>query len=191
MTLFQFRNFPTLETQRLILREIQQSDAEAVFRIRGDYQVTRYNTGMAYTQIDQARALIDNIRQAYHNESEIRWGITLKGNDTVIGMVGYNYWSRKDSRASVGYDLARAYWGRGIMTEALCEVVRFGFKRMALNRIEADADARNIGSHRVLEKVGFKREGVLREQFYEEGAFHDLVLFSLLRKEWEIRQYPA
>jgi ribosomal-protein-alanine N-acetyltransferase len=192
MTLFQFRTFPTLETARLTLREMHQSDAEAVFRIRGDYEVTRYNTGMAYTQMEQARTLIDNIRQAYHNESEIRWGITLKqGDDTVIGMVGFNYWSRKDSRASVGYDLARAYWGHGIMTEAVCAVVRFGFEHMALNRIEADADSRNVGSHRVLEKAGFKREGVLREQFYEDGAFYDLVLFSLLRKEWETRQYPA
>ncbi len=185
MSLFNFTTFPILTTERLILRELIPADAEAVFRIRGDYEVTRYNSGAAYERIDQAADLIAAIAQGYQNEMELRWGITFSGDDTVIGMCGFNYWMRRDYRASVGYDLARAYWGQGVMTEAMRAVIGFGFERMKLNRIEADADGRNTASHRVLEKIGFRVEGVQRQQFFEAGDFHDLVLFSLLRQEFE------
>ncbi len=188
MPAFDFAVFPTLQTERLILREIISSDTEAIFRIRGDYEVTRYNTGLPYTDQEQAGDLIKAMTAAFDDQSEIRWGITLKAEgDAVIGMVGFNYWNRRDSRASVGYDLARAYWKRGIMTEALRAVVEFGFDQMDLNRIEADADARNAASARVLAKLGFKREGVQRDQFFDVGGFQDLVLFSLLHREYLAR----
>lgn len=183
--LFNFTVFPILRTQRLILREILPGDAEAVFRIRGDYEVTKYNIGPAYETLDQAVGIINSIRESYQDGAEVRWGITLSdGDDSVIGMCGFNYWNRRDSRASMGYDLARAYWGQGIMTEAIAAVIEFGFERMGLNRIEADADTRNIASGRVLEKLGFQREGLQREQFFDGGSFYDLQLFALLRKEY-------
>lgn len=181
---FAFGEFPLLETPRLCLRELTLSDAPAIFNIRGDYEVTRYNTGLAYDRIDQARDLIQAIRAGYIDGAELRWGITLKGNPAVIGMCGFNYWVRHDRRASIGYDLARIYWGQGLMTEAVCAMVEFGFDRMNLNRIEADADGRNPASARVLHKVGFRDEGVQREQFYENGSFYDLHLFALLRREY-------
>lgn len=184
--LFDFGEFPVLESKRLLLREITVADAEAVFRIRGDYQVTKYNGGLPYRSVDQAEALIEGIAAAYRDKRSIRWGITLREDPlhTVIGMVGYNYWVRQDYRASIGYDLARDYWGQGIMPEAVRAILEFGFEHMALNRIEADASIDNTKSHRVLEKVGFQREGIQQEQYYEEGEFYDLVLFSLLRKNF-------
>lgn len=186
---FNFGPFPILESPRLILRDLVPEDAPAVFRIRSDYQVTRYNTGLAYDRLDQADDLIIAIQNGYRDGIELRWGITLKGDNTVIGMCGFNYWVRHDHRASVGYDLARSYWGQGIMTEAVRAVVDFGFASMDLNRIEADADSRNPASARVLEKVGFRREGVQREQFYENGGYYDLLLFSLLRRDY-IASHP-
>jgi ribosomal-protein-alanine N-acetyltransferase len=185
LNLFDFTAFPQLETERLILRQIIPEDAEAIFLIRGDYEVTRYNTGAAYQSREQASDLIGAMTNAYYDGNEIRWGITLKGHNLVIGMCGYNYWIRHDCRASVGYDLARAYWGQGIMTEAIHAIICFGFEHMGLNRIEADADSRNPASARVLTKVGFRHEGLQREQFYEEGRYHDLLLFSLLRKDYQ------
>lgn len=187
--LFTFDSFPRLTTERLILREIMPEDVEDIFAIRSDYEVTRYNGGAPYTTLEQAETLIEGIASAYADERSIRWGITLKGKDRVIGMVGYNYWIRQDYRGSIGYDLARAYWGHGIMTEAVHGIVRFGFTRMGLNRIEADATSINLGSIRVLEKVGFQREGTQREQYYEDGDFYDLTLFALLRKDY-IKQHP-
>jgi ribosomal-protein-alanine N-acetyltransferase len=143
-----------------------------------------YNTGLAYDRIDQARDLIQAIHAGYVDGAELRWGITLKDSPTVIGMCGFNYWVRHDQRASIGYDLARAYWGQGLMTEAVRAMVDFGFGYMNLNRIEADADGRNPASARVLHKVGFHDEGVQREQFFENGRFYDLHLFALLRREY-------
>lgn len=182
--LFDFAKFPTLQTQRLILREITSDDALDVFQIRSDYQVTRYNTGSPYTTIEQARRLIESIRNGYKNEDELRWGITFKGVGRVIGMVGFNYWHRRDRRASVGYDLAREHWGQGIMSEALRAVIHFGFTRMDLNRIEADCTVENEASARLLLRLGFQPEGLQREQYYEEDRFWDLQLFSLLRREY-------
>lgn len=159
-------------------------DAEAIFRIRGDYEVVKHNTGKAYISIDQAKALIEIIAEKYEEQKEIRWGITLKPDQTVIGMCGYNYWHREDFRASVGYDLARAHWGKGIMSEALGAVVRFGFEHMNLNRVEADVSAENPASVRVLEKMGFQLEGRQRQQYFQDAAFHDLLMYGLLRGEF-------
>ncbi|MBZ0304280.1 MAG: GNAT family N-acetyltransferase [Anaerolineae bacterium] len=184
--LFDFSTFPTLQTERLILRDITLDDVIGVYHIRSDYQVTRYNSGAPYTHIDQARRLIQAIRDGYTDKNELRWGITQKnGNDRVIGMCGFNYWHRKDQRASVGYDLARASWGQGIMSETLRAVIAFGFEQMQLNRIEADCTVENEASSRLLLHLGFQPEGLQREQYYEEGRFWDLRLFALLRRAYQ------
>jgi ribosomal-protein-alanine N-acetyltransferase len=182
---FEFGAFPRLETPRLVLRELVPEDAPAVLVIRGDYEVTKYNGGMNYTRVDQAQALVASIRDAYRDKRSVRWGITLKGgDDTVIGVCGFNYWIRADHRASIGYDLARAHWRQGYMTEAIRAILAFGFDAMALKRIEADASSPNIGSIRVLEKVGFLREGTEREIYSENGEIGELVLFSMRREDF-------
>lgn len=185
---FQFEAFPILETPRLLLREIVRADAPSILRIRGDAEVTRYNTGAPYQSLDDAIALIDDMALLYRQKRELRWGIMLKGvdglTDGVIGMCGYNYWVQADQRASIGYDLARAFWRDGIMTEALRAVLGFGFTQMSLNRIEAEVAVENTASIKLLRKLGFRREGIQREQFFEDGLFHDLLLFGLLRREY-------
>jgi [ribosomal protein S5]-alanine N-acetyltransferase len=187
-TLFEFGEFPVLETERLILRQLTPEDGESVFDIRKNFEVTRYNGGAAYTDIEQAFRLIDRVSGDYMHGLSLRWGITLRGNDRVIGMCGYNYWIRIDARASIGYDLAYEHWGRGIMPEAVGAMIDFGFDHMLLNRIEADASLENTASARVLEKLGFTCEGIQREQYFEEEDYHDLVLFALLRADYEERR---
>lgn len=186
MTLYDFHTFPTLESTRLILREIVEDDAAAVFAIRSDINVTRHNTGTPYTEIQQARALIRDMSWNFGSPNELRWGIALKNDpDWLIGMCGYNYWIRQDQRASLGYDLAYAHWGQGVMPEALRAIIGFGFQHMELHRVEADVSADNPNSVRVLEKLGFQFEGRLREQYRDDTGFHDLLLYSLLRHEFE------
>jgi ribosomal-protein-alanine N-acetyltransferase len=185
-TRFAFATFPILRTERLLLREITFGDTEAIFRIRGDYQVTRHNIGAAYESAADARRLIEQMRKAYRAKAEVRWGITLLGGDnSVIGMCGYNNWHRIDQRGSIGYDLARAYWGKGIMREAVQAITDFGFERMGLNRLEADVGAGNAASIKLLEALGFQHEGTQRDYYYEEEEFHDLQIYGLLRREWE------
>lgn len=184
--MFDFGAFPTLYTPRLILREIKPSDADALLSIRGDIRVTRMNTGEPMKSLDESLDLITQMEQAYIDQKRLDWGIVLKDDPDrgLVGRCGYNYWLRRDRRASIGYDMAYAYWGSGYMTEAVRAMVTFGFEEMGLNRIEADADVENYGSHRVLEKVGFRREGLQHEQYWEWDEFHDLVLFALLRKDF-------
>ena len=183
--IFNFGPFPTLETDRLVLRELDLDDAAAVYAFRSDEEVARYNSDPPYTSINQARQLIADIRKSYSKKMSLRWGVVLKGESDVIGMCGYNYWNQTDRRGSIGYDLAQPYWHRGIMSEAVRAVVAFGFDQMHLNRIEADCTAENEASARLLRRLGFQQEGVEREQYFEDGRFWDLLLFSLLRREYK------
>ncbi|CAE7486379.1 yoaA, partial [Symbiodinium microadriaticum] len=145
---FDFSSFPALCTPRLMLREVQVSDAQDVFGFRGDYEVTKYNCGDAYATIAQVEGLILSQVEQFEKMQAIRWGISQldhsgEGWGPVMGMVGYNYWDRTDRRASIGLELHQFLWGKGIMTEALLAVLRFGFDQMGLNRIEAAASEYN------------------------------------------------
>ena len=179
-----FPHFPIILTQRLILRQIIAADDRAIFAIRGDYEVTKYNIGDAYTHIKQAQDLITSMQEEFENHGSIRWGITRKADDTVIGMVGFNYWDKQNNRASIGFDLARAHWRKGIMREALCAMLNFGFINMGLHRIAADASLENEASWKLMSSLGFTQEGILRDQYYEHGDYHDLVILSILAHEW-------
>lgn len=184
---FNFGAFPVIETDHLRLREITKEDAPALFDLRSDYEVTKYNIGPAYTKLTQAIHLIKRIHDAYTAQREIRWAITHFPNPILIGMVGFNYWDRTDNRGSIGFDLRRDYWGQGIMTEAVTAVLHFGFQHMHLNRIEADTSAYNTASAALLRRLGFSQEGHQREQYFENGTYHDLLLFALLHKDWQAR----
>src|SRR6188472_4344735 len=104
--MFDFGAFPTLYTPRLVLREITPRDAESILRIRGDIRVTRLNTGLPLNTLDEAKDLIGQMEQSYIDKSRLDWGIALKDEPQhgLIGRCGYNYWLRRDRRASIGYD---------------------------------------------------------------------------------------
>jgi len=183
-----FAEFPVLETERLVLRAVRPSDLPALFAIFSDEDVTRYYGLETFTAVDQAAQRIGAIRQNYQRRRSIRWAITRPADDTLIGSVGLMNLRPKFYNAAVGYELARAYWRQGIMTEALTAVVNFGFIVMAMNRIEAFVMPENVPSIRLLEKLAFVNEGLMREYGYWRQEFHDLLLFSLLRKDWEVRR---
>jgi ribosomal-protein-alanine N-acetyltransferase len=183
---FDFAAFPTLETERLVLREVvTPDDTDALFRLRGDYQVTRLNIGPAYTRIKQAEDLAAHIRRAYRARREIWWGVTVKPDPTLIGLcILYHLQPRPEARAMLGYELARASWGRGLMTEAMRTVLAWGFTELGLDRVEADADATNDRSLQSLQRAGFRQTGTREGARYVEGERHDLLLFALTCAEW-------
>jgi len=120
-----------------------------------------------------------------HRENRgIRWGIVKKEDKELIGTCGFYDWNTTAHRAEIGYDLEPAYWGRGVMTEAMHAVLEYGFEKMGLNRIQAIIDSKNTRSMRLVHRLGFKKEGVLRQRSYFNGQFRDDAIFSLLRKEW-------
>ncbi len=177
--------FPVLETPRLVLREFYPDDAEDFFLFYSDAETMRFYDTPVET-IDDLREIIPQHRQRFETNQAMRWAITRKGEDRVIGTCGY--W--RDSTppetswyATMSYVLARPYWNQGYTTEALRAIAGYGFKHYGLHRIEAYVSSVNPGSIRVLQKIGCVEEGRLRERFWFDGCFHDERLFALLASD--------
>jgi [ribosomal protein S5]-alanine N-acetyltransferase len=179
-----FDDLPTVETKRLLLREVCMGDAADLFRYASDSEVARYTTWEPHGSIDESRRYLQSAVDAQIDGDVRTWGIVHKGDNRFIGTAGFLFWDLTAQRSEIGYSLSRDYWAQGLMTEAVLSIVRFGFEHMRLNRIEARCDALNTGSTRVLEKAGMIHEGTLREQFVIDGEYRDLKLYAILRQGW-------
>jgi ribosomal-protein-alanine N-acetyltransferase len=180
-----FNTFPVLETERLRLRMIRPGDVTAVYEIFGDEAVTRYYGLETYTSIEQATERITLYRQNFNKRKSLRWGITFKDDDWLLGTIGIMNWKPRFFNAALGYDLAKRHWRRGIMFEALTAVLDYAFTSMHMNRLEAFVMPQNEPSSQLLEKLGFQNEGLMREYGYWRGGFHDLMLYSILYDDWQ------
>ena len=178
-----FADLPRLETDRLVLRRAASSDVADVFAYASDPEVARHSTWEPHDSLDASRTFVASLLAHYAAAEVANWVVVLKGEDRVVGTCGFVYWNPRHNRAEIGYALARRLWGRGLMTEAAFKVCDFGFDVMGCNRLEARCLPENIASARVMEKLGMTFEGVVREQVYVKGAYRDLRLYSLLRRE--------
>jgi RimJ/RimL family protein N-acetyltransferase len=176
------KDLPTLETERLILRKMVLNDAEAVFAYASNSEVSRYTLWETHRSIEDSRAFLEFATQKYENGGEPDWGIVYRGNGCLVGACGLVNWEAEHARAEVGFVLSREYWGRGLMSEAVRAILRFGFERMNLNRIEARCIAENAASARVMEKAGMVYEGTLRQREYIKGTYRDIKLYAILKK---------
>lgn len=182
---FDFAEMPVLTTSRLVLRDVRSTqDAAAVFDLFADPDVARSTDTGPFESDSEAVEVIDWIHGIFASGRGMRWAITMPPSDDLIGTCGFNVWRQDNNSAVIGYDLMQRFWGKGIVPEALRAMLDFGFSDMALNRIEADVTVGNAASVRVLEKLGFHEEGLLRQAGHWRGEYHDLRLFSLLRSEW-------
>ncbi|MGD8505154.1 MAG: GNAT family protein [Candidatus Bathyarchaeota archaeon] len=176
--------FPQLETNRLILREMKLDDVDFYFRHFSNDEIIQGSCFPGPESLEAARQELKRYCiMPFQENRGIRWGIVRKGDEELIGSCGYYDWNKTARRAEIGYDLDPAYWGQGIMTEALRAVLEYGFGKMDLNRIQAIIDSENVQSLRLVERLGFRKEGVLRQNSYF-GGFRDDIVFSLLRQEW-------
>ncbi|MEM1395135.1 MAG: GNAT family protein [Cyanobacteria bacterium P01_H01_bin.150] len=166
-----------------MLREVKKSDVNAIFKHFSDKEVLKYHDLEALTNLEQAKELIKSFYEKFHNQQMIRWVIAKKENNTIIGTCGFHNWFQKSFQAEIGYELSQAYWRKGIMTEALTAIIKFGFEKMELNRIAATVMLENTASMKLLKKLGFVEEGILRDYGFWKGEFHDLKMFALLKKE--------
>lgn len=177
--------YPKLETARLVLRAMRMEDADFLLKEWSDPLVTQL---MCDEEPLQTREQAEEFLRPFQTPEKIPnskwWGIELKMDGHLIGTCGYFCWNRQHHRAEIGYDLCPLFWGQGLMPEALRALIRYGYEEMNLNRIEAVTHIENQRSQRVLAKLGFKLEGVLREYFCRDGIFNDQAQYSLLRREW-------
>ncbi|PWW28876.1 ribosomal-protein-alanine N-acetyltransferase [Cytobacillus oceanisediminis] len=173
--------FPTLETERLVLREISKDDANGIFSCFSNENVTQYYGQETLENIEQAEAFVDFFANSYKEKRGIRWGIEIKGNQGIIGTIGFNAWSPKHKRAEIGYEIHPEQWRKGYTLEAVSKVIQFGFDGLGLTRIGAVVFINNEASNNLLTKVGFQKEGVLREYMYQNGEVYDTYVYSILK----------
>lgn len=181
-----FTNFPRIETERLILRQIQANDVEALFSLFSNEAVVEFSGGkMPHRTVEETQAFFQQLRRWYEQHENVEWGITRKGNDTLIGTCGFYSFDERFRRAQTGYELHPAYWRQGIMSEALTAIVTFAFTTMGLHRIEATVDEGNNRSTGILQKLGFVHEGTSRQRLFFRDRFWDEYHFGLLKDEWK------
>lgn len=179
-----FSDFPTFTTKRLFLRRIRPEDADDMFPTFADEDAMRFYGHEPHRTLGDTDALIAWIQANYAERTAIRWGITLQGTERVIGSCGFHRFGSGFHHAETGYELNRAFWGQGIMTEAMSAILTYGFTDMGLHRVEAIIDIANEQSKGLLLKLGFTYEGNLRQRFYFRELYEDEHFFGLLKDEW-------
>ncbi|WP_240056686.1 GNAT family N-acetyltransferase [Bacillus mesophilum] len=176
-------HFPIIETPRLRLRKITAEDANSILVYLSDEDVMKYYGLLPFTSVDDALDEIAWYQSIQDQQTGMRWGITLKEEDIIIGSCGFHNGVPKHFRTEIGFELSKAYWGKGIAAEAIKAVVNYGFDHLNINRIEALIEPANQPSQKVVEKIGFIKEGLLRNYEYTNGKFDDLYIYSLLKQD--------
>jgi len=174
---------PVLETGRLVLRHLTPADAADVFAVFSDPEVMRYWDGVPMTAVEQASAYIAEIDEHLRRRTLFQWGVVERTSGSVIGTCTLLHVSMPHQRAEIGFALGSRHWGKGLATELVDAMLTFAFDRLLLHRVEADVDPRNERSLRLLERLGFRREGYLRQRYYTARERQDTVMLGLLRHE--------
>lgn len=177
----------SLHTPRLILRPLGENDIPALFRIFSDPEVMRYWSTPPWQNEEEAAKLVARDQLAMPQGDFLRLGLELKASSELIGHCCLFSFSEQSRRCEIGYGMARQHWGKGLMHEALGALVGYAFETLQLNRIEADIDPRNEGSANSLTRLGFVREGYLRERWIVDGVVSDTALYGLIRRDWLAR----
>ena len=172
---------PVLRTERLTLRPFEETDAPAVQRLAGEYEIALNTLSVPHPYPDgAAEQWIAAQREAFEKDTLHNFAAVAEGE--LVGSIGLMM--KGDAIAEIGYWIGKPFWGRGYASEAAAAVVRYGFETCNLHRIYADYFARNPGSGRVMQKLGMKYEGTLRQHIHKWGEYVDVIYYGLLRDEW-------
>lgn len=177
-------NLPSLETDRLLLRKLTPSDAEAIYAYGSDPTVSEFVTWPTHQSIEDTQQFLDIILSLYESNQAVFWGIELKEEKRLIGTINYVSWQQNHHVGEIGYVLAQPYWRKGYMTEAAKQVIQFGFERMKLERVQAKCDVQNSGSENVMQKAGMSFEGTLRKLLYIKGVQRDVKMYAITKSDF-------
>lgn len=179
---FNFSPFPNLETESLLLRRVDNNDVNEIFLMRSNAETMQYIPRPLITNNGEALVHIDLLNSGLEKNESINWAITFKGENKLLGIIGFYRTKFEDFRSEIGYMLLSENHGKGIASEAVERVMKYGFNEMKLHSIEAIIDPRNLASEKVLLKNGFVKEGHLKENTFFNGEFLDSVIYSKLKK---------
>ncbi|TFW32327.1 GNAT family N-acetyltransferase [Massilia horti] len=172
------------ETSRLRIRFLTPDDVSAQFALYSDPDAMRYWSSEPWVDLSQAHQQIERDLRDYAEGVSARLAVQLLESGEVIGNVSLYAISDQNRRCEIGYMLSKSYQGYGYMTEALRAVIGYAFSSLSLNRIEADTDPRNERSCRLLERLGFQREGFMPERWVVAGEVCDTAFYGLLKRNY-------
>lgn len=176
--------FPVLEGTCIRLRGIRENDVDRLFQLFSEPVVMRYWSRGPMATRQEAVDYAQNILQGFVRHDLLNWIVADAGSDDMIGTATLYEINPQHARAGLGYALMPAFWGKGLAKESATLALCYGFLELGLHRIEADTEPNNSRSIRVLESLGFQREGLLRERFRHPDGIQDSLIFGLLKTEW-------
>ena len=182
-----FSRIPTIETERLVLRQVRISDVEDVYEYAKCDDVTKYLLWTPHVDKEHTQNYLSYVQERYKMGDFYDWAVVCKENGKMIGTCGFTRFDCRNNAAEVGYVINPAYHGVGIATEAVGRVIRFGFDELDLNRIEGRFMIENNASRRVMDKNGMKYEGTVRQGIFVKGEYRDVGVCSILASEHEKR----
>lgn len=174
-----------LESERLLLRLVAEHDLPALMEVQGDAAVAEFIPHPPWKSMDDAQTWYQRRRELHDSGSALQFVIVAKVSGQAVGTILIFRFDEGSARAEIGYTLARSLWGTGMMREALSLLVGYAFSTMNLRRLEAEVDPRNQSSAGLLLRLGFVKEGLLRERWITKGEATDVEVFGLLRHEWK------
>ncbi len=177
-------NFPIIEIDdQLYLREQKYADAENFFNYISKYEVRKYILSNIPTNLNEAKDEIIYWIDLFYRQTGIYWAITLKKTEQMIGSIGFHDLNYYNNRAEISYDLDQKYWGKGIMSKVMQQILKYGFEVMGIERIQASTVKENNLSIKILARNGFKLDGTLRHYRLHNGKYYDIEMYSKLRND--------
>jgi [ribosomal protein S5]-alanine N-acetyltransferase len=174
---------PTIELDGVRLRPLRRTDAAALYAYLRDPVVIEL-TSYPVVSVPLVEAMIERSLSRWAAGELAKWGVALQHDDQLVGTCGFNEWSQAHRWAELGFDLAQAHWGQGLMRQAVAAVLQWTFRQDQLERVHAFVRVDNKRSERLLVRSGFVREGCLRSFRVCRGQPHDFFLYGLLRSDW-------
>lgn len=185
-----FEDFPDLETERLHLRKLRLTDAKEMQVIRSDERVMKFMDSERHKTLEYSKNFISENMSMYTQKQGLFWAIIEKSSQSFLGDFAFWKIDSKNSRAEIGYTLKPEFWGKGIMKEAMIEIINFGFDHLKLHSLEANINPYNDNSRGILEKMGFQMEAYFRENYFYNGDFLDSEIYSLLNTGFKYKKHP-
>ena len=173
-----------IDSARLVVRIAERADLADLTQVNGDDEVTRFLPYRSWTSREDAEAWFERMAGIQASGSALQFVLVDKRSSRAIGTCLLFRYDEGSARAELGYALARSHWGAGYMREALHALIGHAFGAMGLRRLEAEVDPANASSTRLLERLGFVREGLLRQRWVRGGRPYDVTLYGLLDHEF-------
>lgn len=178
-----FDSFPVLETERLVLREAQPSDADDLLKLRSDPEAERYMDRDRMGTLEEAQTNIEKVRQDFVSQKGVNWQLIDRETGNWMGYIGFWRMDPGNCRGEIGYALLPGFWRKGFMSEAMEPVLKFGFEQLHLHSVVANVNTENQASMALLERFGFVKEAYHREDYLHNGKFLDSILYGLLERD--------